>query len=283
MPVNVHRGGWERLLKRRQMVAVAALVAAFPVWAQQCLYCAISQHWSFPEAVESARYRMLVAQDSVTVFFAAQFNRGYVGLQTLWRPGEKRVIFSIWNATDAVATDPRAYCQRFRGEGVGWSCRSDAFPWQAGVEYAFDVSRTPQGRWRASIEGSGDSLIIGEIEGSETHLTSTANFVEQWGVFSCQGAPTSSAVFYPPILNLEEEKEVRLGPSFVGKAGICQRGASAPYDGGAFVRFGGQDEFTQADRALLDQLLPLGDDYRPLFRRAWTRAWMQGRALTSPP
>ena len=254
--------------------AIAALFVALSAHGQQCQYCALTQFWTLPESAPSARFRMRVVEDSVTAFFAAQFNHGYVGLQTLWRPTQKRIIFSLWDATAARAMDSRAYCLRFGGEGAGWSCRSDAFAWRQGVEYQFHVSRTAAGWWRAELRGGGESVVIGELKGRETALEYAANFVEQWGTYTCDSAPTSSAVFYPPNLDSTDgEAEVRRGSLGIGLRGVCQRGMGHPYDGGAFMRFGETGDLTVADRALLDALLPK-PNHRPLLSREWAKAWL---------
>ncbi len=79
---------------------------------------------------------------SSAYFWAHQFHfkdgdGGYLGLQTNgYMQGRwvgKMAIFSIWNAK-AARPGPGAACERFSGEGEGWSCRMQ-YNWSQGRTY----------------------------------------------------------------------------------------------------------------------------------------------------
>lgn len=143
-------------------------------------------------------------------FWAHQFfltarsdHNGYFGLQTNGLIGSrwvgKMVIFSIWNAIDAVA-GPNATAQTFGGEGVGYSIRLP-YEWEDDVEYRFSISKENELWWALRFQPSGGAEIyLGKIKITEDvvlHATS-ANFVEFFtSVDACKDLPYSRARFSP--------------------------------------------------------------------------------------
>ena len=67
---------------------------------------------------------------------------GYTGLQTVGNI--KKVIFSIWNATEAIGRG----CRPFVEDGTGYQCLID-YDWQEGHTYRFKV-------WKLLSDSTGD-------------------------------------------------------------------------------------------------------------------------------
>ena len=206
---------------------------------QQCQYCAAHQNWeNWQKPTDAIAFPFVVVDDATTTFWASTFKGGYIGVQTLDTAGQKRVLFSIWDAQEARRFDPDTYCVAFGGEGVGWSCRSDHFNWRSGVLYTARVEFR-DGWVRGSLTGGGETLVLGEIRSN--HLANldarASNFIEQYGFgVTCETAPVASAIFYRPRVH---GRAVAPASEFFYEQ--CPRGFVTPHGEGIYVRFGGDD------------------------------------------
>ena len=141
-------------------------------------------------------------------FWAHQFfltaqsdHNGYFGLQTNGLIGGRwvgrMVIFSVWNATDAVP-GARTTAQTFGGEGVGYSLRL-AYEWAEGVEYRFRIYKESGLWWALEFRpGDGTPIYLGKIKITEDVVLQAAssNFVEYFmSINACEDMPYSRARF----------------------------------------------------------------------------------------
>lgn len=141
-------------------------------------------------------------------FWAQQFwldtavdHGGYFGIQgngvTGGQAVGKMLIFSVWNASGAVA-DPGASAATFGNEGTGWSIHR-SYAWQSGEAYTFTLEKVGLGGWHVFVTGpAGEHIGLGRIDIPEdTHIrTGFANFTEYYGdLSSCSALPYAQATF----------------------------------------------------------------------------------------
>jgi hypothetical protein len=122
----------------------------------------------------SSQLTVLIEPGLSPYFWAQQFwfvggNGGYIGLQANGLLAGKWVgkmaSCSIWDSIDIRGGS----CDRFGGEGVGFSCRAP-YPWREGDEVRLSVlmsETTPSGTWwRCEVEnvGTGAITVLGEIK-----------------------------------------------------------------------------------------------------------------------
>lgn len=239
-----------------------ATQAADAQW--QCQHCGVYQGWFWDSPPQSIATSFAVIDNAASTFWASQWqipygtgiSGGYIGIQTL-DDDNQRVLFSVWDATESEAGEHSSYCETFGGEGMGYSCRNDQFRWEPGVLYTLRAELR-DGWVHGSISGGGRSLYLGRIKAPHhTHFgNGVTNFIEQFGVVSCNEAPVASAIFYPPRSG---GVSARAGSGEVNER--CARGFVEPYDepffgGGSYVRFGGDDE-ALAERDI-DAIIDLG-------------------------
>lgn len=139
---------------------------------------------------------------------------GYMGLQTNgYMQGTwvgKMAIFSLWDALEAEP-GPGASCERFTGEGEGWSCRKK-YNWVEGHIYglrikAGDVDEQQNEWWGAWIidASTKEETFLGRIKvpASWQRLdNSSVVWVEYYGkVIECNSIPYAEARFEQPTAN----------------------------------------------------------------------------------
>lgn len=141
--------------------------------------------------------------DDSSYFWAQQFytstttdHGGYFGLQTSGIINNqnvgKIVIFSIWNAVDAVAVGS-SISQTFGGEGIGYSIRLP-FEWVEGETYRFALTKTDSFWWQLSL----NELALGSIKITEDVplQTTFVGFTEYFrDIETCDDLPEAKAVF----------------------------------------------------------------------------------------
>jgi len=171
-----------------------------------------------------------------TFYFGTTDKVGYTGLQTGSGCGGgrvgKRAIFSIWDATGAVA-GPRATCEKFGGEGVGYHCCA-AFEWREGVVYRFTVREVAASQWELSVHDpvtAGD-VVLGTITASAPYgrlATQTTGFVEYFTqVDACNTTPHARARLFRPTADGFPANSVQ-----VTTYGTCMQQARATCSGTA--------------------------------------------------
>ena len=270
--------GWRKLWQ--PCVAVAVLGLTQSAAAQQCQGCAAYQDWYWNAPVQSIAHSFVVVDDARTTFWASNWRHGYIGVQ--WLEESQLVLFSVWDATEGEAGDAGTWCQTFGGEGVGWSCRSEEFRWRPGVVYTLRTER--RGEWvHGTISGEGKSLYLGRIKAAHlAHLGHFANnFIEQFGIVTCETAPQASAIFYPPQANGTTARNLR---GLVNEN--CPRGFVTPYEKGSYVRFGSDStRLSRNDREAITALLETGRSqlripYLPSAATPWNRSyvWLGNRS-----
>lgn len=144
---------------------------------------------------------------SVNWVWANQSFGGYAGIQT---SGARQnsigdiAIFSLWNATEAVAPIG-SWCTPFDGEGVGQSCRTNITV-NPKEDYEIEVSAdSTRGDywWKASVIFSDGSFKdLGSIKASLPNLRTSkfGNFIEYFGEAKpCATVGLASAIFGIPI------------------------------------------------------------------------------------
>ena len=194
-------------------------------------------------------------------FWAHQFrfvdgDGGYIGLQTNgYMQGRwvgKMAIFSIWNATAAIP-GPRAECERFSGEGRGWSCRM-RYPWKEGHSYRLRLwmcgncvgETDPAWDWLGAWildETTGEEVNLGFIRvPSSWHwlaLTSCV-WVEYYGqVESCDAIPYAVAEFSRPAIEGDPVDLLALSPDYGETCHNARIEAVGPEDARIVFRTGG--------------------------------------------
>jgi hypothetical protein len=154
---------------------------------------------------------------SAYYYWAHQFHfnngdGGYMGLQTngsmQGRWVGKMAIFSIWQAK-AAQPGPGAACERFTGEGEGWSCRMQ-YKWVQGHAYRLRLwelccADKPQqdewwGAWIMDTT-TGQEVFLGQIQvpSSWQWLDWSVVWVEYYGsVSDCSAIPYAKARFERP-------------------------------------------------------------------------------------
>jgi hypothetical protein len=139
---------------------------------------------------------------------------GYIGLQTNGYMQDawvgKMAIFSIWDALEAEP-GPGASCERFTGEGEGWSCRKK-YNWVEGHTYclrieAYGIDEQENEWWGAWIIDTStyEEIFLGRIKvpASWQRLDNySAVWVEYYGkVINCNSIPYAEARFEQPTAN----------------------------------------------------------------------------------
>ncbi|MEW5756761.1 MAG: DUF3472 domain-containing protein [Pseudomonadota bacterium] len=148
--------------------------------------------------------------------------RGYIGTQLAGT--EKRVLFSIWDASPGSGTATLvdlAYahpdiCQRFTHEDSGVSCNIP-YPWVEGREYklrvSFDGTDATGENWRGTISDTvtGQTTIIGKIHVANTpgyqgygrvarnNMVSFLEDFRQGMDRQCAGGPSAKVMFRGPV------------------------------------------------------------------------------------
>lgn len=176
-------------------------------------------------------------------FWAHQFfltaqsdHNGYFGLQTNGLVGGrwvgKMVIFSIWNATDAIA-GAGSTAQTFGGEGVGYSIRLP-YEWSEGVEYRFHIFKEADFWWALEFQPEGGtSIYLGKIKITEDVVLqgASANFAEYFtSVDACERLPYARARFATVSFD-----DIPHDASRVRTYGSCADNARAYYDSSGVV------------------------------------------------
>jgi hypothetical protein len=171
-----------------------------------------------------------------TFYFGTTDQTGYTGLQSGSScgggPVGKRVIFSIWDATAAVA-GPHAHCETFGGEGVGYHCCA-AFDWREDVVYRLTVHEVATGQWQMELRDPtvASDLVLGTITASTVYgrlTSSTTGFVEYFTqVNACTATPHARARLYRPSADNMPATHVQ-----VTTYGTCMQQATATCIGSA--------------------------------------------------
>lgn len=236
-------------------------------------------YWRSAQAMTEFEHKVMVVDEASATFYASQFflpsgRAGYIGLQTHDHP-RQMILFSVWDAEEAEPGSEGTYCQRFGGEGVGYSCRlfRDHL-WTRAVTYTLRVEIEDE--WISGfVRGSdGLSVDLGRIRrAGETDLgVSNVAFIENWN-FHCQSAPHASALFFTPTSGEMDAEYVAHPPD-----PACAPAANGPFDGGIYVEIGGDGTFGSDDRARINSLLT-PPEHIPLSRRPWWRTlWSDIRA-----
>ncbi len=118
-----------------------------------------SVHLGYPAPEGDLFFTEMVIEESVngSYFMACGWNTGYFGLQQLWKPEDKVVIFSVWDPTQGddpgvVKAEDRVEVlhegegvriKRFGGEGTGGQCMAP-FSWKLGGTNQFLLSAEAQ-------------------------------------------------------------------------------------------------------------------------------------------
>lgn len=195
---------------------------------------------------------------SSAYFWAHQFgfkggDGGYMGLQTNgYMQGRwvgKMAIFSIWNAK-AAKSGPGAACERFSGEGEGWSCRMQ-YNWVQGRTYRLRLwelccAERPweDEWWGAWIMDTitGQEVFIGQIQvpSSWDWLNSSVVWVEYYGsVSNCSAIPYAKARFERPTADNGSFRPQRLTVNYgrtCENAKVTVTGQSATFETGGNVQ-----------------------------------------------
>lgn len=173
---------------------------------------AASNTYGEPGSTATSSTAAITIEESPSVasyyFWAHQFfltaqvdHNGYFGLQTDGLIGGrwvgKMVIFSVWNAIDAIA-GTSATAQNFGGEGVGYSLRLP-YEWTERVEYQFRIYKEADYWWALEFQPrDGTPTYLGKIKITEDVVlqAASANFVEYFTrVNACEDTPYSRARF----------------------------------------------------------------------------------------
>jgi hypothetical protein len=201
------------MMQRLKHVAIPLVIFAYGIDAHAV--GGLAAHHNFPSTTGATSMEVSITVEAEPpstsgYFWAQQFwvdasvdHGGYFGLQTGGVIGSdnvgKMIIFSIWNATSAVA-GPGAVAQTFGGEGIGYSVRL-AYPWQEGVAYRFRLEKESALGWRVSVT----SLDLGTRYLGTIQVTQNvplrnvfAAFTEYFrNVPGCSSLPETRASFSP--------------------------------------------------------------------------------------
>src|SRR5262245_22362398 len=175
--------------------------------------------WSWPDADPSydELSQPLTIEPTTTrgapYFWAHQFHSqygegGFVGLQDASYPSNDKIaLFSVWSADGAQGTT----CGTFSGEGNGWSCRIDPYPWVADRRYIVSVrietSSTPGAWFVATVTDTKTGAVrpIGRIHvpAGWVKLQGWVSWTEYFGPprTSCRAFPVARARFDFPTAN----------------------------------------------------------------------------------
>jgi hypothetical protein len=148
-------------LFRLRAVLVLAVSAVLHGAAAEPPRAARSVHLGYPAPDGELFYTEMVVEESVngSYFMACGWNTGYFGIQQLWKPDDKVVIFSVWDPTQgddpgAVKPEDRVEVlfegegvriKRFGGEGTGGQCLAP-FAWKLGETNRFLIRGEAQDR-----------------------------------------------------------------------------------------------------------------------------------------
>ncbi|MFN5182796.1 MAG: DUF3472 domain-containing protein [Bacteroidota bacterium] len=188
---------------------------------------------------------------ALTFGFNELSDGGYIGLQTDYHNTSKGLlIFSIWNATNAVKGCDGSYAVDFGGEGSGKSCRLSV-PLVEQHIYTIKVSRLETERsgtyWGAWIidKTINKEYYLGKIKTNTPSSLSNRflNFVEYYGDKKpCDQVPYSEARFYSIKINCnnvsEQCKNIHL--PFNYNYASCVKGSCNFYQNYTGVTFGGR-------------------------------------------
>lgn len=203
-----------RACRSMRAMVLACLCASAPALASSTPNA--YTYYAFPAgtpALYDVTYAVTVTQDpghAANVFWSSQFgfssgHGAYIGMQSNGGP-RRTFLFSVWDATEAVAGDAGSYCVNFSGEGVGKSCHTQAIDWQQGHTYRFRVASEGNHWFGATITDLTTQHVykLGSIRvGSDTiNPGGMINWVEyfEWSdpTASCFNQPFSRATFAVP-------------------------------------------------------------------------------------
>jgi hypothetical protein len=125
-------------------------------------------------------------------YFGIQGNGSTTGIGAVG----KMFIFSIWNATSAVADDG-ATAQSFGGEGIGYSIHR-TISWNRNVAYRFELTKIGTTGWHAVVHSPDGDIGLGTIYVAEdtTLQPNFANFTEYYGDLpACGDLPPAQVLF----------------------------------------------------------------------------------------
>lgn len=147
----------------RILTGLLAVLMPACLWAADApaYRAARSVHLGYPAPDGDLFFTEMIIEQSVngSYFMACGWNTGYFGLQQLWKPEDKVVIFSVWDPTQgddpgAVGVEDRVEVlhegegvriKRFGGEGTGGQCMAP-FPWKIGETNRFLLRAEVQDR-----------------------------------------------------------------------------------------------------------------------------------------
>lgn len=204
-------------------------------------------YWDFPSEfkwrVHNMRQVMTIRKKGPKSFWALQWtwttakNGGYIGLQT---SGDRQdgtfgetAVFSLWDANRAQAA-PGATCERFGGEGVGFSCRR-AFRIREKVKYRYFLKRLHadlSGQWWGGwIQIGKVSIPLGRIRVNRRHrfVNNILTFSEYYGIITPCGRVPTSKQFVFRVRGNGDSLTAKYGQ---GGVGDCSSGKSLQQDGG---------------------------------------------------
>jgi hypothetical protein len=143
-----------------------------------------------------------------------ELNEGaYIGIQTDYSDVKKgMLIFSVWNAVDAIKGDSESFVVNFGGEGSGKSCRM-SIPLIETHTYRVRIWQIESNNagtfWGAWIfdKSIQKEYYLGKIKTTQqtTISNQVSNFVEYYGhIKPCNNVPFSSARFNSVKLNCND-------------------------------------------------------------------------------
>lgn len=227
MPEKRHMPARSIATTRRTLAALATLVMALGLLvvatpaghaAGQHQNGAAHLSWNFGRSplrawnvdqVIAVKQRATATYWSMSFTFTGTGRGGYLGLQTNGTRTSGSVgdtaIFSLWGANGAR----RGACQKFGGEGTGYSCRR-AFGFATNTDYRLRVWRLEsdaRGQWWGAWIRSGRTGVdyhLGDIRvpANSRTIESVTNFSEYFGrQVACDRVPQSQAYFTQPAAN----------------------------------------------------------------------------------
>ncbi|MCY4510647.1 MAG: DUF3472 domain-containing protein, partial [Acidobacteria bacterium] len=164
------------------------------------------------------------------MFFTQVFSiesGSYMGLQQEGT-GDRKVRFSIWNATAFRASAVEgAACRPFGGEGVGMTC-TIPYAWETGRWYRLRIrmlDSDAEGQWWGAwvMDDAGRERRVGDIRAPGRGLiTATSTFNEYYGPaegFACGEPPPSSVHVYQPLVDDDSSRVAARGGSLLECSG----------------------------------------------------------------
>lgn len=220
-------------------------------------------YWNSPVEKQSfSRISQEVVPSNITrsLFWATVWwwdgpapNGAYAGFQTADYDLQGNLpglaIFSIWDATDAVAA-PGAWCGPFGNEGEGLHCLA---PLTVVANHRYrtviETDHIANGKqwWRAYVSDVTveATVQLGTIEAANAYMaTMPASFLEYYGPkVKCWQTPFVTSVFDAPVVTPAGTNDDLAGSFKEGSAGDCPSSTYTPTETGASVTTGGPKPF----------------------------------------